>query len=602
MKNTRKILTLILSLCLLLTGCKSKSKHMTNLLQAGTYEVTVDGYDGPLTLGVTLASDHIENITVVGENETQGIGKQSIQMTIDEILKNQSLNVDTVTGATVTSEAVISGVQQAIEKALGDPSQWQKEAEKSSQYVEDVNTQVVVIGGGISGISATLRLRQLGYQVVLIEKQDHLGGSFTYGNAEMIVTGSQNQDELVNRLDSSDKLAQDLMKLASNSTDVSLVQAFAKNVDDTVEWVQEDLGLEFASSKYMISTEEYSVDRVLPFYETPSKMVDFLNEAVYVSKAKVYYSTRAISLQKDTTKKYMVVALDQNQNTYRFHANHVVLATGGYGANLALSKVDPNLKFSGNEYQSGDGIILVSNDDMQGQVKNLDEVEYRYDSVMVDEKKYISDHDAIQQALPYGAILINQQGNRFTNEADSQRAILANQKLQENGVSYVLMNQDAFDVYREVLKKRYGQQVVDGISAKTSTSYVQAETLEEVAKLAYIDETALLQTVKEYDNKIQGYQLDLYNRPKTSMKRKIQDGSYYYLVKQEIGYHQTLGGIYTTAKLQVLDQNNQAIDGLYAIGDAVGNFYGSQLGRAQGTSWAFVSGKMVADYISSLDE
>ena len=92
------------------------------LLQAGlftgeVYHVTTEGYGGDIELEVMINDGEILGVNILEHNETEGLGDAGMEETIEAILDQQSVEVDTVSGATVSSEAIISGVAQALEDA-----------------------------------------------------------------------------------------------------------------------------------------------------------------------------------------------------------------------------------------------------------------------------------------------------------------------------------------------------------------------------------------------------------------------------------------------------------------------------------------------------
>ncbi|MEN1758847.1 FMN-binding protein [Anoxynatronum sibiricum] len=81
------------------------------------YEVTAEGYGGPIRLMVYVKGTEIVNIELLEQNETQNIGDKAIDEMITKILENQSADVDVHAGATVSSNAVIAAVSNALGEA-----------------------------------------------------------------------------------------------------------------------------------------------------------------------------------------------------------------------------------------------------------------------------------------------------------------------------------------------------------------------------------------------------------------------------------------------------------------------------------------------------
>lgn len=120
----KKIIALILSMTLLLSlsACGKKpnesneTPEQNGMYKAGTYEGSADGYGGPLTVSVTLSTDKIEKVEVKSHNETQGIGTKAIDALPGEIVSKNSADVDLVSGATMSSKAIIAAVKDAMKE------------------------------------------------------------------------------------------------------------------------------------------------------------------------------------------------------------------------------------------------------------------------------------------------------------------------------------------------------------------------------------------------------------------------------------------------------------------------------------------------------
>ena len=108
-----KLMALVLALCVLMSLACGASAAMT----AGTYSATVSGMHGPMTVQVTVSEDKIESVEVTENVETPGLIDWPMREIPQEVVENQSVNVDTVTGVTVSSRAILSGVSKALEEA-----------------------------------------------------------------------------------------------------------------------------------------------------------------------------------------------------------------------------------------------------------------------------------------------------------------------------------------------------------------------------------------------------------------------------------------------------------------------------------------------------
>ena len=156
--------------------CACASTNQTGM-KDGTYTEVVPGHNAPMTVKVTIKDNRITAIDTSKNLETIGVGKVALKLMTDKILKNQSLGVDAITGASLSSMSLKAAVGACIEKAGGDLKAWQKNVEKHATAPVTLQGDVVVIGGGGAGLAAAISANQNGAKVVILEKMGFLGGS-----------------------------------------------------------------------------------------------------------------------------------------------------------------------------------------------------------------------------------------------------------------------------------------------------------------------------------------------------------------------------------------------------------------------------------------
>ncbi|WP_428770165.1 FMN-binding protein [Treponema sp. HNW] len=88
--------------------------------KAGTYKAAAKGMNGDVNVLVTFSKSAIKKIEIGKHSETPGISDAPIKQIPVQILKTQSLAVDTVSGATLTSKAILEAVASAVQQAGGD--------------------------------------------------------------------------------------------------------------------------------------------------------------------------------------------------------------------------------------------------------------------------------------------------------------------------------------------------------------------------------------------------------------------------------------------------------------------------------------------------
>ena len=143
----------------------------------GTYEATVDSVGGPLTVKVTVSDGKLASVEVTEIYDTEGVYNPVVERLPGMMVENQSINVDSVSGATLSSMFLKNAVKQALEKASLNVDDFNEKVAYQAPAQADMEADVVVVGAGMAGLGATLTLAAKGYSVVLLEEQAYVGGN-----------------------------------------------------------------------------------------------------------------------------------------------------------------------------------------------------------------------------------------------------------------------------------------------------------------------------------------------------------------------------------------------------------------------------------------
>lgn len=157
-----------------MAGC-SNAVQPEHQFASGTYTGSAMGRAGEIAVEISVKNDCITKATLISNGDTAVISERAAEKILGDIVEYQTLEVDTVSGASLTSMAVISAAEQALEQA-GDPAPFQSPAAYPARECEDCATDVVVAGAGSAGMNAAIRLADAGANVILVEKQGFLGG------------------------------------------------------------------------------------------------------------------------------------------------------------------------------------------------------------------------------------------------------------------------------------------------------------------------------------------------------------------------------------------------------------------------------------------
>ncbi|MCF0115981.1 MAG: FAD-dependent oxidoreductase, partial [Erysipelotrichaceae bacterium] len=605
MKKFLKV-SLACLLCLSVTACSQGTTEPAETPAEGTYTegtytgVSENGKGGTLKVDVTFSADAITAIEVGEHSETPGISDPAIEQIPAAIVESQSLGIDVVTGATITSDAIIEAVADAVTQAGGDAEALKKVevAKEVSTEVVELETDVVVVGGGAAGLAATLRLTELGKKVILLEKAASLGGAIGVSGGNQVVSGSKLQAEAGVSDDTAQLMVDDFMKNGANLNVPELINLYAENVGETTDWLNEYVGIEYDMEGGLHKLGEYSIDRELAYAGGGNGFATTAREAIDKSGAEVYLNTKAESLTVEDGKVVGVTAVGADGTTYTIKSNEVVLATGGYGNNKDLLTDEmKSALYYGPSTSTGDGIIMAT--EAVDAATRLMEYGKRYpNGVEVDAGIAKSTIAGNIVGWTMSAILVNAEGERVVNEKASNRTILEVELEQTGGMLYLLLDSETFDVWKTKLA---GAGLSEGDIAKyvenngaTTPIFATGETLADVAAVVGMDPATLEKTVETYNGYVEAGKDADFDRNPDFMTMPIGEGPYY-LIEQKPRFATTMGGLVVNTNLQVLNNDGDVIEGLYAAGETVGGVMGDDSPSGANNGWALTSGKLAAE-------
>ena len=574
-------------------GCVGK-----NAVKDGDYAVSVTGHNGPIELTVSFSAKKISAVTVTKESETDVLSDPALVDLPKKIVEANSLAVDSVSGATVTSSAVKYAVRQAIAQAGGNPADFEKPIEKAPVKTVSLSADVAIIGAGGAGVSAALRADQLGAKTILLEKTGMIGGALVVSGGNQVVMGSKLQKEAGIANDSVQSMVSDFMKNGDRKNNEAALTLFARNVGDATDWLNEYAGVQFDMKGGLHKLAEYSNDRELAYLGGGSAFMKGILQKLSSTSIDLRLNTRATELKRDGSTVVGVIAQDSDGNTYDITAKSVVIATGGYGANKSLLSEDLQKSlYYGRSNATGDGLLLS---DTLGAQRQLMQYGKRYpNGVEIAPGMAKSTIAGNIVAFNSGsAILINKEGKRVVNEKASNRTILETEVRQTDGMLFLFMDQKTFDMWKERLAHAgISQENIDAWlknNGSRAPIFIRGTTIEEAAGTLNMDAASLKATIDTYNSYVASGTDSAFGRPANFMKAKIEDGPYY-LVEQKPRFATTMGGLVLTDTLQVVGTDGKALSGLYAAGEVGGGVMGDDSPSGANNAWAITSGKLAGE-------
>lgn len=595
------ILVLAMVLCMAAYGAAPVQATQAGTYTPGTYTGVGAGKNGDITVEVTFSTEKIESIRIVSHTETPSLSDAAIEQIPTKIVESQSLGVDAVSGATYTSNGIVEAVADAVKQAGGDV-----EALKNVQVVagehteEELTTDVVVVGGGGAGMSAAVRLAELGQQVILFEKASFLGGAISVSGGNQVIMGSQLQADNGVEDDSVESMVADFEANGAGKNNEEILTLFAENVGAATDWLVASCGIEFDAGLHQLG--EYSHNRELAYTGGGAGFAERMRKAVESSGATVYLSTKVESLLVEDGAVVGVKAVSTDgTKEYTVHAANVVLATGGYGNNKdMLTDEMKSALYYGPSTSTGDGIRMA--EAVNARTANMEYGKRYPNGIEVDTGIAKSTIAGNIVGWTMSAILVNADGNRVVNEKASNRTILEEELQQPGGMLYLLLDSETFEVWKTKLAPAgISEGDIEKYLAANGTTtpvFAHGETLEEAAAAAGVNAENLAATVEKYNSFVEKGEDADFGRNASYLTMKIGAGPYY-LIEQKPRFATTMGGLVVNTNMQVLNQEGSAISGLYAAGETCGQVMGDDSPSGANNAWAITSGKLAADAIAA---
>lgn len=563
--NKSKTLALLLSMTMLFSACGSAKtdKKAGDSKEAAvgetTGEGTAAGHNGDLKAVVTFDGDKIAKIDLTHE-ETEGLGDKAADKLVEEIVANNSINVDTVSGATVTSTAVIEAVKAAIEKSGRDVKNFEAKGEAKKGETVEKDTDVVVIGGGGAGFAAAVSAKEAGANVILVEKLASVGGNTLISGGEYAAPANDLQKE-EGIEDSKELFAKDIEEAGGNP---DLIKVLADKATEDAYWLRDDIGVEWLDSLMFFGG--HSVKRsLIPAAHTGNELIkNYLKKAEELGIEVLTETDVKEILSKDG--KVCGIKAETKDGELIVNAKSVVVASGGFGANAEMcyendKEVDEHVLSTNSPGATGDGITMAEK--LGADTVDMDKIQlYPVCDVETGKLLYCGD-----TRLVGGALLVNKEGKRFVEELGTRREISMAIKAQTDYVGYVLWD--------ETSNEKTGTMKSNPEEAKSLFDrglMVKADTLEELADHFGIDKDALLETVKTFNENSAKKEDPEFNL--RMLGWQVKDAPFY-MMKAAPAVHHTMGGLKINTDAQVLNKDGEWIDGLYAAGEVTGGIHGS---------------------------
>ena len=608
-------------------------------MKSGKYQVRAKGHGSEsMPMEVTIDGDKIKDIEIDSSGETKGVADEVFHRLPKEIIDYQTLNVDAVSGATISSHGVIDGIAQAINEAGGDAEEWKKREKPATKKAKDeeIDADVVVVGAGGAGLAAAVRSIQHGEKVVILEKYPQIGGNTSRAGGPMnaaepdwqkkfkaLPGEKQTLEELaktpIEKIDPEyrddfKELQKQIKEYVDSGADYlfdstllheiqtylggkrvdlkgneihgkyALVHELVTNALNSVKWLA-DLGVKFDETDVTEPVGGLWRRGHKPVEPMGYAYIHILGDWVKDHGVNPYLETRAEHLIIKNGKVRGVVSKRADGSTLTVHAKAVILTAGGFGANTKMvqkyntywQKIDDNIATTNSPAITGDGINL-------GLEAGAALVGMGFIQLMHDSDPKTGELFTGLQTPPANYIMVNQKGKRFVNEF-AERDTLAKAAIANGGLFYLI----ADDKIKETAYNTTQESVDAQVKAGT---LFRADTLEDLAKQVGMDPDTLVQTIKTYNEDVDKGEDPEFHKNVFDLKCEVAP---FYATPRRPAIHHTMGGLVIDTKAHVLDKNGEGIPGLYSAGENAGGIHaGNRLG---GNSLAdiFTFGRIAAN-------
>lgn len=564
-------------------------------MKPGAYVESAIGWNGPIEVKTTVSDNRIDSIEILKSDEVPYIADEPMKAIIQKVVSEQNLSVDVVTGASRSSEALLRAVGQAVQAAGGDLKFFTHEPVSIDPATlpegEEAQADVVVVGGGASGLAAAASALESGARVIVLEKAPHTGGSAALSAGIVTAAGTDIQKASGLPADSAglaklwlEDQKRSVKGAPANLPDAAQVEALVKQSAETVDWLTKKVGMQFSANA--AAADGIGAYQLLPISSDASRPagaeeVEKLEQYVKKLGGIIRTATPAWKILTTDDGRVSGVAAADGKNRFTFRAKSVVLASGGFAADLMkVTSRQPRWavyveRTGAAKTSTGDGLTMglqvgakeVSDSWLMG--TQFAPAYPEMTAAMLGERGFA------------GATLVNEKGLRFVKEDLPNITSEMSQQL---------------DVWLLTDSK-------DPEKAKTLRNYlgfdtvVHGSTPEELGRRMGARADNVKQTIEKLNADAAAGKDTAFGRDPINYTSLTQ--APYFAVKVRPVISGTIGGFVVTPDFQVLDNALKPIQGLWAAGELANRaFYnrvyepGTSLliayasGRAAGTSAA----------------
>ena len=556
----------------MLTSCSNDDNTTeTSTLQDGEWTGSGEGRSGSIIVKLVVKDHRVEQATIVGQSESV-FAQDAINDIVAKAIGRtdvMSVEVDGISGATLTSTGVIDAINMALLTAMG------KEKEKNNRY-QDETCDIIVVGAGGAGLSAALAAAETNdnLNIVVLEKQGIIGGNTNYSTGGINAAETDIQKELGIE-DSKQLFYDDTMQGGKQENIPSLVWNLVENAPATISWLS-GLGVDLTDVGLMGGSSAKRTHRPKSGAAIGPHLMKVLKTAISNKNIEIRTSNKVTGLLSAVDGSVTGVKVENaDGSTYTLKSSAVIIATGGFGANLAMvTRLQPSLS----------GFATLNHPGATGDafdwVTGIGGATIQMANIQIHPTAEATNHILITEAVRgNGAILVNNEGMRFCNEMNTRDVVSAAIIAQSKGQAFLIFDQGVRKSLASI--ETYANQHL----------LWEGNTIPELANFAGIPSDILSESIRRYNAQQKAGLDEDFGRSATQMPVALETPPYYAVcVKPAI--HHTMGGLSVNTETQVLRADGTPIPGLYAAGEVTGGLHGANRLGGNGVADIVVNGRL----------
>ncbi|MBI0120235.1 FAD-dependent oxidoreductase [Lactobacillus sp. M0398] len=560
-------------------------------LTSGTYQVVAHEYENEqMPIKVEISNNKISKIKTQKAMIPGSLEETVFTKIPKEIINEQSLSVDAISGATHSVNGLLDAVEKVIEQAGGNPQDFKTEADqkvvplkvntkkrldnsysfwrkKPNHIIKEYSTDFLIVGAGISGLAAAVQARQLKMDTIVIDKNGFVAGNG--GGVEGIFgINTKMQQAAGIHAEKEDIIAKEAelgQYRADGSFWVDLINNSAANID----WLV-NLGVQ------LTKVDDYHGTCMFPTFHwfkggfASVGYVPYMKKKADELNVKFLLETSATSIIEENGSIKGVYAKTPN-GYIKINAKATLLDTGGVGHNPDLLEQQgwstKNIHYCSMPSNTGDGYQMAMSVGAKDMLKESPEFMMNYIQAFPHEGVHLY-LDPINgfMSLPSGGpvIFVNQDGRRFVNENVKKYNLLYQRMaIKATKVSYEIFTQEIFDKLTQNVAKA-DEILAKALKENEGNSLFKANSIAELAEKVNLPSDVLVKTVNDYNSFCDNGK-DLEFNKDQDMLISMKEGPYY-IARLDPSNLIGLGGIGSNRKFEVINNDFEKIPGLYASG------------------------------------